>query len=150
MLAEDEERERNLANGVVPEAAAKPKETPAEAKAAAAAAEEAKKKEEEEAKPVKIKVIPPRYQKQQRRGGTKAYADMSEAERQRDRERKEQYGQQLMAAMQAKQRGDAKYQAMQEVRLILINLTTVPHVLTTPRTHTRTHAHARTHTHTRW
>lgn len=115
LLAEDEERERNLANGVVPEAAAKPKETPA----AAAAAEEAKKKEEEEAKPVKIKVIPPRYQKQQRRGGTKAYADMSEAERQRDRERKEQYGQQLMAAMQAKQRGDAKYQAMQEVRVKL-------------------------------
>ncbi len=101
--------------------------------------ERKKKKEEEEAKPVKIKVIPPRYQKQQRRGGTKAYADMSEAERQRDRERKEQYGQQLMAAMQAKQQGDAKYQAMQEVRLILINLTTVvPHVLTTHNTHAHT------------
>jgi uncharacterized membrane protein YgcG len=60
---------------------------------------------------------------------------MSEAERQRDRERKEQYGQQLMAAMQAKQQGDAKYQAMQEVRLINL-LTVVPHVLTT---HTHTH-----------
>jgi hypothetical protein len=109
LLAEDDERERNRANGIVPESNA-PKNDVANTPAAVVVQEKEEEAEVEIA-PVKIKVIPPRYQKQQRRGG-KAYSEMSEAERQK----KERYGQQLLAAMQEKQKADTKYQAMQEVR----------------------------------
>lgn len=76
--------------------------------------------QKQETKPVKLKVVPPRYQEQKKPFGQQLRAEMTDAEKQQDRERRQNTSLRLLTAMQAKMKDDQKYKAMQEVERTFI------------------------------